>query len=62
MLNILAVCTGNICRSPIVQYVLESWLADSEVRVISAGTRTRSGMRMPEQAVTIVRKPPKAKR
>ncbi len=44
MLNIIAVCTGNICRSPLAEILLESHLADLDVRLSSAGTRARDGM------------------
>lgn len=44
MLNIIAVCTGNICRSPLAEHLLTARLADLDVRVFSAGTRARSGM------------------
>lgn len=51
MLNILTVCTGNICRSPLVEYFLKQELADLDVTVTSAGTRARDGMAMPHAAV-----------
>lgn len=51
MLNILTVCTGNICRSPLVEYFLTQELADLAVTVASAGTRARDGMTMPRAAV-----------
>jgi protein-tyrosine phosphatase len=36
--NILVVCTGNICRSPIAEYFLKKLLNDSTIVVESAGT------------------------
>ncbi len=39
MFEILTVCTGNICRSPLAEVVLRDRLRDLEVRVQSAGTQ-----------------------
>ncbi|MCC2034068.1 arsenate reductase/protein-tyrosine-phosphatase family protein [Microbacterium allomyrinae] len=39
MFEILTVCTGNICRSPLAAQLLQSRLADFAPRVLSAGTR-----------------------
>lgn len=50
MLNILVVCTGNICRSPMTEQLLEDALNDAHVSIRSAGTRARDGMRMPPEA------------
>lgn len=36
--SVLAVCTGNICRSPAVERLLRTSLADPGVEVTSAGT------------------------
>ena len=38
-IEILTVCTGNICRSPLAEQVLRARLADLDVSVASAGTR-----------------------
>lgn len=51
MIRILAVCTGNICRSPLVERVLSHRLADLDVVVTSAGTRARAGTPMTDQAI-----------
>ncbi|PNW08296.1 low molecular weight phosphatase family protein [Microbacterium testaceum] len=50
MLNILVVCTGNICRSPLVERLLTNHLVDIPVRVASAGTRARAGAPMTPEA------------
>lgn len=43
-LTVLAVCTGNICRSPAMERMLAAVLhAEPDVRVISAGTHAHSG-------------------
>lgn len=39
MIDILTVCTGNICRSPLAEQLLRARLADLSPRVSSAGTR-----------------------
>nr|WP_243890750.1 low molecular weight phosphatase family protein [Cellulomonas dongxiuzhuiae] len=41
--QILAVCTGNICRSPAVERLLAARLAGTDVQVSSAGTRAVVG-------------------
>jgi protein-tyrosine phosphatase len=38
MFEILTVCTGNICRSPLAQVLLQSRLSDLGGTVVSAGT------------------------
>ena len=48
--NILTVCTGNICRSPLAETVLATRLADLDVRVHSAGTQALVGHGMPSEA------------
>ena len=35
--TILVVCAGNICRSPTAEYLLKYKLADSQIKVSSAG-------------------------
>lgn len=53
MIQILTVCTGNICRSPLAAQVLASRLADIGVDATSAGTRARNGDRMPPEAAEL---------
>lgn len=54
MRSILFVCTGNICRSPIAQYVLGTRIADLEdVELSSAGTRPPVGHPMTPEAVIL---------
>ncbi len=48
--NILTVCTGNICRSPLAEAVLAARLADLDLRVHSAGTQALVGHGMPSEA------------
>lgn len=38
MLQLLTVCTGNVCRSPLAQLILAQTLAGQDVEVSSAGT------------------------
>lgn len=48
--HVLAVCTGNICRSRIAELALAKRFADvSEIRLRSAGTRAASGWLIPEE-------------
>lgn len=53
MLEILTVCTGNICRSPLAAQLLATRLADLPVRVASAGARARAGMPMTPEAADL---------
>lgn len=54
MSRILFVCTGNICRSPIAQYVLGTRLADLDgVELRSAGTHPPVGHPMTPEAVIL---------
>ena len=49
---ILFVCTGNLCRSPMAEYLLRKRLGnDSEWEVASAGTATVDGLPASERAV-----------
>lgn len=41
--SVLAVCTGNICRSPAVERLLAARLEGADVEVSSAGTRAMVG-------------------
>lgn len=50
MIEIVTVCTGNICRSPLAALVLGQRLADRGVRVGSAGTRGLAGHAMTDEA------------
>lgn len=44
MFTILAVCTGNICRSPAMERLLiHTFSSEPQVRVISAGTHAHDG-------------------
>lgn len=54
--NILLVCSGNICRSPMAHGYLEKRLRDkgfSQVHVRSAGTLNMTGQRASEPAVQV---------
>ena len=44
--NVLVVCVGNICRSPMAVALLRHRLADPEVRIQSAGIAALSGSAM----------------
>ena len=51
MLTILTVCTGNICRSPLAEHLLQQELRGVPgVRVASAGTRALAGATMHPQS------------
>lgn len=50
MARILTVCTGNICRSPIAEMLLEQQFAGAAVQFESAGTHALVGTAMPKQA------------
>ncbi|MFV0434408.1 MAG: low molecular weight phosphatase family protein [Leucobacter sp.] len=47
--TVLTVCTGNICRSPLAEMLLQKALHGLPVNVRSAGTRALTGSPMTEQ-------------
>ncbi len=53
-MNILCVCTGNICRSPILTYLLRDALAKEGLaaNVTGAGTATQDGVPPSTHAIT----------
>jgi protein-tyrosine phosphatase len=52
--NILTVCTGNICRSPLAEQLLRTGLADwPATSISSAGTMAMVGAQMPDQAAAL---------
>jgi protein-tyrosine phosphatase len=55
-INVLAVCTGNICRSPAVERLLGGWLGAAGVQVTSAGTAAMVGSAMSEPMADLVRR------
>ncbi|WP_292834511.1 low molecular weight phosphatase family protein [Microbacterium sp.] len=50
MFQILTVCTGNICRSPLAAMILRTRLSDLDPAVTSAGTRGLAGAPMTPEA------------
>ena len=52
MTNVLIVCMGNICRSPMAQYVLEKQVAQAQlsasIRIDSAGTHAGGAGERPD--------------
>ena len=50
MVEIMTVCTGNICRSPLAALLIDAALGDGAVRVHSAGTRALVGEAMTPEA------------
>lgn len=53
--EVLIVCTGNVCRSPVVEQVLRARFGESVARFSSAGTYALVGAQMPEQAQELSR-------
>ncbi|OKH74707.1 protein tyrosine phosphatase [Mycobacterium sp. SWH-M1] len=57
-MQILFVCTGNICRSPIAERLSAKFLADRElvgIQTVSAGTRAVIGHPIHESAAQVLR-------
>lgn len=58
-MNVLVVCTGNVCRSPVAEQLLAARLDAAgfdDVRVSSAGTRALAGSSMTPQAADLSRR------
>ena len=54
--SILTVCSGNICRSPLAEQLLQAGLVSlPQVQLASAGTIGLTGQGMPEQAADLSR-------
>jgi protein-tyrosine phosphatase len=53
VVEILTICTGNICRSPLAALLLETRLADLGARVRSAGVRGLTDAPMTNEAVDL---------
>ena len=54
-MNILFVCTGNTCRSPMAEGLLKSLLpADGHIHVLSGAISTTEGMPASENAVQVM--------
>ncbi len=53
MFEILLVCTGNVCRSPLAELLLRNRLADLAPVVSSAGTRGLTGSPMTLEAAAL---------
>ena len=51
--NVLTVCTGNICRSPLAEHLLRQGLARWRVDVASAGTGALVGHPMTAETIAI---------
>ena len=52
--NVLFVCTGNICRSPLAEVYLRSLIhqgGPADVTISSAGTHAMGGNRTPEEGI-----------
>lgn len=56
MVNILMVCLGNICRSPLAQGILESKLPASKFKVDSAGTANYHIGKSPDHRSIVIAK------
>ena len=53
MIEILTVCTGNICRSPLAELLLRARLAEFSPTVASAGTRGLPSSPMTDEAIAL---------
>jgi protein-tyrosine phosphatase len=53
LIEILTVCTGNICRSPLAELLLRARLAEFSPNIASAGTRGLESWPMTDEAIAI---------
>ena len=59
MKTVLFVCTGNICRSPMAEGILEKMVSASKVKditVLSAGTHPSDGISPTKEAMQVMKK------
>lgn len=52
--RVLAVCIGNVCRSPIAEFVLRERLANPEIIIESAGIAAVDGARIDPRALAVL--------
>ena len=52
--NVLVVCLGNICRSPMAEFVLREMLGRPEVAILSAGISAVSGAGIDPRALDVL--------
>jgi protein-tyrosine phosphatase len=52
--HVLHVCTGNICRSPMAEYLMRAGLSSPEIEVSSAGTHGLVGERVQKHAAAVL--------
>jgi protein-tyrosine phosphatase len=55
MLRILVVCTGNVCRSPLGEFLLREELRDVPAEVASRGTRALRDQPPPQETIGVAR-------
>lgn len=52
--NILVVCLGNVCRSPVAEFLFRRELGERDIRVHSAGLGALVGSPMDENAIALL--------
>ena len=53
-MQVMFVCTGNICRSPMGELLLSRYLADTSIEVSSAGTKGLPGHPIDPSSATLM--------
>ena len=53
--NILVVCLGNVCRSPVAEFLFRRDLGERDIRVSSAGLGALVGRPMDENAIELLK-------
>lgn len=54
MRRVLFVCTGNICRSPMAEYLARAGSSDPSLEFASAGTHVISGQRPSDGSIAVM--------
>jgi len=56
MINIIFICTGNTCRSPMAEFIFKNISKESGIKISSAGLNTQMGLPIAENAALALKR------